>query len=388
MKILGVSPAVLTGWQDPASPNKWAPFFRALDAHAEVIDVVRPLVPRSRQAAQLARRASGRLLPVGLPWSDRGFRARTRVLERALQPYEGRYDLLFQLQTLHGPGTRSRPYAICTDSTHALYERHDPAARRLPRERARRWQALEAEVARRARYVFTWSEFARRSFIEDYGCHPQRVIASGAGANMVLDELPDRSALPPRALFVGYEFERKGGLALLEAWAEVERRVPGAELVIAGPKVPLPSAARNVTWVGRADRATLGRLYREATLFVLPSLFEPFGLVFLEAMGHGLPVVASDCCAMPEIVREAETGALVPRGDAAALAETLTGLLADPDRAARMGRAGHEAVLSHHTWAHVGERMARPLLMVHAAHRAPAEEAAVVAAPRRLAAAG
>jgi len=361
MRILGVTPAQVGLWRDPSSPNKWAPFFRALDAHADVVDVVQAPVPPVRSVRRAVTRATGGRVQLGSSWSASAFRARSRMLERRLAARDD-FDFVFQLQTLHGPGTRQRPYAICTDSTNALLQRHDPAARHLAPEAVRPWQAMEAQVARDAAYVFTWSEFARRSFVEDYGCDPDRVVVSGAGANMVLPEVPDRSALPPRALFVGYEFERKGGLALLEAWAEVERRVPGAELVIAGPETAVRSAARNVRWVGRASRATVAGLYAEATAFVMPSLFEPFGLVFLEAMGQGLPVVASDCCAMPELVLHGVNGALAPPGDAVALADALVAVLADPVRAAAMGRAGHARVQHRHLWSHVGARLAAPLL--------------------------
>jgi glycosyltransferase involved in cell wall biosynthesis len=362
MRILGVCPWTVGDWRSPASSNKWAPFFRALAAETEVVEVLRTQRSAGSWVRRGIRRASGRRISFGTSWDPAYFDERSRVLERQLRRWEGRYDLLFQMQTLHAPGTRARPYAICTDSTHVLFERHDPGARTLTPERARAWQEREGQVARAATNVFTWSEFARRSFIEDYGCDPERVVASGAGANVVLDEVPDRTGQPPLAVFVGYAFERKGGRALLEAWTEVERRVPEARLVIAGPREPVPSPARNVSWVGAADWKTVTALYRQATVFVLPSLFEPLGLVFLEAMGNGLPVVATDCCAMPELVIDGVTGRLTPPGDAPALAEALVELLGDADRAAAMGRAGHDAVLERHTWEHVGRRMAAPLL--------------------------
>jgi glycosyltransferase involved in cell wall biosynthesis len=163
-------------------------------------------------------------------------------------------------------------------------------------------------------------------------------------------------------LFVGSdEFARKGGPVLLEAWAEVERRVAGSRLVIAGPRRPIQSRAREVQWVGRVPRQDLAAYYRSASVFVLPSLFEPLGLVLLEAMGYGLPCVASNCCAMPELVADGRTGLLTPPGDAAALADALVRLLSDPDLAAALGRAGHRELVARHTWDHVGQRMARAI---------------------------
>ncbi len=352
----------MTGWRSATSNRRWGGVFRGLAEHVEVVDVVR--TPRSPGllAARVAARASRDHVTLSVAWRTTRFRTRSLLLEPRLRARDGEYDVLLQLQTLHSPGLHARPYAICTDSNNALMERHDPTARDLSRDRARRWQALERSVARGALFVFTYSEFVRRSFIEDYGCSPERVVVSGGGSNSVLPAVPDRSGHRPRALFVGYNLRRKGGLTLLEAWAKVERKLPDAELVIAGPKSPIPARARNVRWLGRVSEARAAELYREASVFVLPSLFEPFGLVLLEAMGNGLPVVASNCCAIPEMVADGQTGVLVPPGDAGALAEALVRVLSEPDRAAALGREGHAKVLAMHTWGHVGARIARPLL--------------------------
>jgi glycosyltransferase involved in cell wall biosynthesis len=360
MRVVGASAANLAGWRDPSSGDKWSPFFRALDRELEVVEVLPAQLPLVERVANRALGRAGRA-PIGGLWHSGPFQRRTMSLERQLRGWDGRFDVIVQLQTLCAPGIGARPYAICTDSTHALLERHDLTAAPIPARRAREWQRREREVAQGAGLVLTWSEFARRSFVDDYHCPPERVVASGAGANLLASELPDRRGRRPSALFVGYEFERKGGRVLLDAWAEVERRVPDAELVIAGPRAPVSSTATRVRWTGRASRGGLTALYRDASVFVLPSLFEPFGLALLEAMGQGLPCVATNCCAMPELVQDGINGALVPRGDPDALAEALVALLTDTEQAAAMGRAGHAAVRARHTWEHVGERMAREL---------------------------
>jgi glycosyltransferase involved in cell wall biosynthesis len=77
-------------------------------------------------------------------------------------------------------------------------------------------------------------------------------------------------------------------------------------------------------------------------VFVMPSIWEGFGLVLLEAMAAGRPIVASRVATIPEVVADGETGLLVPAGDPLALADALAQLAEDPDRAARMGEAGRE----------------------------------------------
>jgi glycosyltransferase involved in cell wall biosynthesis len=78
-------------------------------------------------------------------------------------------------------------------------------------------------------------------------------------------------------------------------------------------------------------------------------------------MGSGLACIATPTGATAEFVEQGRTGELVPVGDAGALASAVAGLLADPERAERLGRAGHEAVLARHTWSAVAARVASAL---------------------------
>jgi glycosyltransferase involved in cell wall biosynthesis len=91
-------------------------------------------------------------------------------------------------------------------------------------------------------------------------------------------------------------------------------------------------------------------LWRSASLFVMPSLYEPFGIAPLEAMLYGVPCVLSDAWAFPEMVTPGVNGDLVPSRNAGALADSLLRLLGDPDGLERMGQAGRELVLRDFTW--------------------------------------
>lgn len=102
--------------------------------------------------------------------------------------------------------------------------------------------------------------------------------------------------------------------------------------------------AGRVTFTGRIEGEVLAALYAGAELFVWPAVGEPMGMAMLEAQGHGLPVVSARTRGVPDIVHHAQTGLLVPEGDAAAFAEAVEALLRAPERRRRMGRAARARV--------------------------------------------
>jgi len=102
----------------------------------------------------------------------------------------------------------------------------------------------------------------------------------------------------------------------------------------------------SVALLGDVSREQLADEYVNADLFCLPSVQEGFGIVFLEAMAAGLPVVACRAAAIPEVVLDGVTGALVPPRDPDALADALVGLARDSARARRLGDEGRRRVLA------------------------------------------
>jgi starch synthase len=170
----------------------------------------------------------------------------------------------------------------------------------------------------------------------------------------------------PYALFVGRITRQKGLAHLLRA----AREVPGQLVLCAGaPDTPeiaaetaalvaeLQAARPGVVLISEMlPRADVVQLLSHATVFACPSVYEPLGIVNLEAMACGTAVVASDVGGIPEVVVDGATGLLVhydeadPDGFEAGLAAALTALLADPDRAAAMGRAGRARAVAEFDW--------------------------------------
>lgn len=360
LRVIGVSLLDVSDWPQPAPAGKWSQFFGALSRRVTLTEVIRPgLSPLEEYLAlALAFRPNRQRWVARAELSPSRRRRLDASLERQLRAAAGSYDLVVQLQTLCSPISTGASYAIYTDNTMAVTERMWPEHAPVARSQIRDWIDYETRVCRQAQAVLTFSEFARSSVIDDYGCPPECVAAVGAGANQLARDVEDREHALARALFVGNEFERKGGEVLLSAWRLVRKQLPDAELAIAGPARGRPSGLPpGVSWLGRLDRAQLEDQYRSATVFVMPSLFEAWGHVFVEAMGYGLPCVGSDCCAMPEIIEDGVTGILVPPGEPEPLASALAGLLGDPAMAAAMGRAGHATVLATLTWDRVADRV-------------------------------
>ncbi|HUZ80315.1 MAG TPA: glycosyltransferase family 4 protein [Thermoplasmata archaeon] len=183
-----------------------------------------------------------------------------------------------------------------------------------------------------------------------------RVIPNGIGTE---DFLPRRGprpdAGPVTILYVGrIDPEQKGlddllrAVALLERPEAVSVRLVGEDW---GGATALRSLATGlgidhvIIWTGAVPQDSLRREYASADLFVLPSHFEPFGIVLLEAMAAGLPVLATRVGGIPEVVADGVTGSLVPSGDPSALAHALDRLASDPLLRTRLGDCGRTRAL-------------------------------------------
>ncbi len=109
-----------------------------------------------------------------------------------------------------------------------------------------------------------------------------------------------------------------------------------------------------VRFTGRIAQEEFARYYAEATMAVIPSLYEGFGMPAGEAMACGVPVISTTGGALPEVVGDA--GVLVPPGDAAALRDAILALLNDPERRSNLGEAGLARVRGSLTWRHAAEK--------------------------------
>jgi glycosyltransferase involved in cell wall biosynthesis len=189
-----------------------------------------------------------------------------------------------------------------------------------------------------------WSNWVKESFVEDYGYRAEDIAVIPPGVDVTAFEAGDRDHELPRLLFVGGDFERKGGSLLLDVF---RRRLRGrAELVVVTrDSVAEEPGVRVHRGVG-ANSPLLRELYATSDAFVLPTLADCFSLAAMEALAAGMPVVATRVGGIPDIVRDGETGHLVEAGDGDALGDALEALVVDSSRRRRMGEAARADALA------------------------------------------
>lgn len=260
------------------------------------------------------------------------------------------------LLAMHLARARCRPRLVTRVSTTAdqLVAHNKGAMGWLPRVE----NSLERALVLRSDSILTHSRHHRDAFCAAWRLDPARVtlIPHGIGLPPAA-ELPVAAASPtsPRILFVGRFETRKGIDTLLTALPTVLAAQPSATAVLAGHDegsywqnkfwAENPTLDRNrVSFPGRIDVQTLQQLYRNSDVFVAPSRYESFGLIYVEAMGWAKPVIGCNAGGVPEVIVDGETGFLITPGDAAALSRQLNALLADPALRVRFGRAGRARV--------------------------------------------
>lgn len=271
------------------------------------------------------------------------------------------HDFVFQMQSLWSARVPGVPHFLYTDHTnltHETYPLPDPGAMYnkgfLKRERA---------IYQNASAVFTRSENVTRDVIERYGADPERVVCVYAGANTE-DGLANARSLPERnpddkiILFVGKDWERKGGPDLVKAFEIVAARHKQAKLVLIGCQPEGLPEHDGIEVLGRLPNEKLAEHYARANVFCMPTLREPFGIVFIEAMSFGLPLVGADIGAIPDFIIPGRNGYLVPPGDPPRIADALLKLLDNPELCSTFGARSQELAKERYNWPAVVGRMA------------------------------
>ena len=205
---------------------------------------------------------------------------------------------------------------------------------------------LGKKVFQAAKGIVTRSEWGRQSVIRDYKIEPEKVKVIYPGVDttkLTPGEKSEKEQKPFNILFIGTDFERKGGDDVVAVFLDRFSDRAELNLVTNAPityRHPRIHIHKNV----KAYSSQWLKLYHQADVFIMPTYFEGFGWVFLEAMAAGLPVIATDINAIPEMVTHGETGFLIQPGDRSNLATHLQYLIDNPGLARKMGAKGRKRV--------------------------------------------
>jgi glycosyltransferase involved in cell wall biosynthesis len=196
---------------------------------------------------------------------------------------------------------------------------------------------------RRCTRLLPWSEWAAGSMAKDYRALPEkiRVVAPGIDLEQWFPVSGKGSGLP-RLLFVGADFERKGGPLLLDVYRRHLRDECELHLVTRHAIDPEPGV--HVYADLKVGDSRLHELYQSCDVLVLPTLADCFSMAALEAMACGLPVIISAIGGIPEIVVDGETGMLIPPGNGDSLLQALRAVLSSSALRERLGAAGRRRV--------------------------------------------
>lgn len=358
---------------DPKNPNTnsgvASNLLRSLESHSEiaVLDTVNvALTTRDRIAVRLLS-----IRPTRFFWNRAAEWGLARPLVRSIKRGRTlrklpRNAIALHVRNFYFPSRRR--YAAFIDTTLSLRQKHWPE----PELRAHNFwflKILERFYYQNAVRVFVAGSYVVPELTEVYGVDSAKVTVVGAGAPVIPTLPTDREARNDsvcRVLFVGKEFERKGGPRLVEACRELVAAGKRIELHVVGVSQQLPAYSWLFTYGRVDDHRKLSAIYSECDIFCLPAVFEPYGLVLLEAMAHGLPAVVSDYGVLPELVGNNERGLVVSRqGPPAELSQALLMLVESRSERLRMGVQA-ESFVSGRDWSDVAQRVVQELLKVDA----------------------
>lgn len=260
--------------------------------------------------------------------------------------------------TLHHPITRDRRLAMAE-------------AKHYKKITTARWFSflgMQKRVSRRLHEILTVSESSARDIAGDFGVDPERIITIPLGVDTERFH-PDRKRVKGRIVTIASADQPlKGVPVLLRALATIRQTHPEARLTLVSKLKKDGEAAKLIGELGLTDAIDvvsgvdddeLARLVGTAEIACVPSMYEGFSLPAVEAMSSGCALVASAAGALPEVVGEdSSAGLLVPPGDDAALAATITSLLDDDQERERLSRGARARVMERYSWAAVARRTA------------------------------
>ncbi|MEO6683132.1 MAG: glycosyltransferase family 4 protein [Ginsengibacter sp.] len=282
----------------------------------------------------------------------------TLLLSKKIQKlcYGKNYIFTFQTQSLFNGKLPNIPNFIYTDhttQTNLLYPDIDPQEYM----RSKSWiKRAETKIYKDATMIFTFGSLVRHSLISQYKIPAKKIITTFTGSNVEIPNLHSiKDDSSKNILFVGGDWERKGGPILIEVFEQVLKKHPDASLTVIGNS-PKNLSLPNCAFIGKIPLEQLGDYYDSASIFCMPTLREPFGVSFVEAMKHKLPIISNNIGGLPDLVINDYNGYLI-NNDVEEYIKAICHLLDNPEKRKQMGENGYNFALKNFTWQKVGETL-------------------------------
>jgi glycosyltransferase involved in cell wall biosynthesis len=211
-----------------------------------------------------------------------------------------------------------------------------------------KWR-LNRDCFRSARRLVAWSEWTKCGLVQGYEVPADKITVIPPGVNVNEWRRPKPRVLHPapvKILFVGGDLKRKGGLVLLEAFRAL--RHLGLELHLVTQDRLLPEPGVFVYNNLEANSKPLKDLYHTCDIFALPTFGDTFAMVLSEAGASGMAIISTNMAAIPEFIRDGETGLTVPAGDAVSLTQALRDLATNPTLRLALGERALAHVSRHY----------------------------------------
>ncbi len=258
------------------------------------------------------------------------------------------------------------PIVYATDSTASLLSCYYPGYAKLPPQVKQESELLERRAISNASTLIYSSKWAADSAVNDYGCPPNKLHVVPFGAN--IDAAPDEDTVQQairqrrqknvcRLLFVGKDWERKGGDIALETVRALKKMNIPAEITILGCEPPDTIADTQVTVNPGLNKnipeeaARFSQLFLEADFFLLPTRADCFGIVFAEASAFGVPSITTDTGGVRGVINEGVNGFALPvEASGTDYAACIAGIYEDADRYKNLARSSREHFNSTLNW--------------------------------------
>lgn len=221
---------------------------------------------------------------------------------------------------------------------------------------------MEQNVMDKVDRFIAVSESIRKELIQTFGIGHNKITIIPNGVDTTVfkrqnaDDIRRKYQLDNKfvVLFVGRDDPQKGAIRLADAVKQLARQIPDIMLVMVGQKDVYFD--KNILCLPRVSRSELVKLYSLSDVFVLPSIYEPFGIVLIEAMACEAACIGMCVGGIPDIIDHGRTGLLVGSDDPTGLFEAISDLYHDPEKRYRMGENGRDKVISCFNWESISEK--------------------------------